>query len=100
MRSFYLNLNPYGLRWSPATDGDEKPRDKAERPPKRASDVAMDEYDKIKDQVEYAVKPFIKVKVYKPEGIEEEEFRALEADEEFEKEVERLALKYIRSRRK
>jgi len=84
----------------PSTGKDEKSQERAERPPKRASEVTMDDYAKIRDQVEYAVKPFIKVKVYKPEGIEEEEFRALEGDEEFEKEVEKLASEYIRSRRK
>jgi len=75
-------------------------RDLGRKPVKRASEVAMDEYARIRDQVDYAVRPFIKIRVYMPEGVSEDEFKSLEGDEEFEKRVERLALEYLLSRRK
>ncbi len=84
----------------PANEPEPEERDLDRKPPKRASEVAMDEYARIRDQVDYAVRPFIKIRIYIPEGVSEDEFKSLEGDEEFEKRVERLALEYLLSRRK
>ena len=56
---------------------------KKEKKKRKAVDFVIEEYDRLKDDVEKAIRISIKVKIHKPESITDEEFRALEEDPEF-----------------
>jgi len=60
----------------------------------------IEEYGKLRDDVEKALRIYIKVKIHKPESVTDEEFKALEKDPEFKKKVEELVISYVKSRRK
>jgi len=55
----------------------------------------IERFESIKEEVEKAVKPFVKVKLYKPEGHEMKELEDLQQDEEFNERLERLVRLYL-----
>jgi len=55
----------------------------------------IERFESIKEEVEKAVKPFVKVKLYKPEGHEMKELEDLQHDEEFNERLERLVRLYL-----
>lgn len=74
---------------------DEKGRER-----KRSIDYVVEEYGKLKESVEKAIRPSIKVKIHKPACVTDEEFKALENDPEFKKKVEDLAVSFVKSKRR
>ncbi len=59
----------------------------------------IERFESIKEEVEKAVKPFVKVKLYKPEGHEMRELEDLQQDEEFNERLERLVRLYLDERK-
>ncbi len=55
----------------------------------------IERFESIKEEVEKAVKPFVKVKLYKPEGHNMKELEDLQQDEEFNERLERLVRLYL-----
>ncbi len=72
---------------------------KKEKKKRKTTDFVIEEYDRLKNDVEKAIRISIKVKIHKPESITDEEFRALEEDPEFKKKVEDLVISYVKSKR-
>lgn len=66
--------------------------------PKRI-DFVIEQYGKMKNDVERAIRISINLKIHKPESISEEEFRALANDPEFKRRIEELVVSYIREKR-
>jgi len=72
---------------------------KGEKKRRKRIDFFIEEYDKLKNDVEKAIRISIRVKIHKPESITDEEFKALEKDPEFKKRVEELVISYVKSKR-
>ncbi len=73
---------------------------KGEKKKRKPVEFVIEEYGKLRDDVEKAIRIHIKVKIHKPESITDEEFRALEKDPEFKKKVEELVISYVKGKRK
>lgn len=71
----------------------------SKKPKKRASDTALRDYREIKEGFEKAMRPFIKIKIYKPIDVKVEDFKALETDPEFVGAVEKLTSRYVKDKR-
>jgi hypothetical protein len=73
---------------------------KKEKKKHKPVEFVIEEYGKLRDDVEKAIRIHIKVKIHKPESVTDDEFRALEKDPEFKKKVEELVKSYIKDKRK
>ena len=59
----------------------------------------LDRFETLRDEVEKALRPFVKLKIYRPEGATPEEHESLKEDEEFKERVGRLTDLYIRGKK-
>ncbi|RLG48560.1 MAG: hypothetical protein DRO00_05375 [Thermoproteota archaeon] len=74
-------------------------KSKEEKKKSKRIDSLIEEYDKLKNDVERAIRISIRIKIHKPESITDEEFKALEKDPEFKKMVEDLVISYVKGKR-
>ena len=74
-------------------------KSKEEKKKSKRIDSLIEEYDKLKNHVERAIRISIRIKIHKPESITDEEFKTLEKDPEFKKLVEDLVISYVKGKR-
>ncbi len=56
----------------------------------------LERFENLKDEVERAIRPFIKVKVYLEGDVDDERLKELQNDKRFQERVERLTLLFLK----
>ncbi len=57
------------------------------------------DYEEARERIDRAVRPYVKVRIWKPEDLSLEDLEALRDDEDFSRHVSRLARLYLREKR-
>ncbi len=59
----------------------------------------LERFETLKDEMEKVIKPFVKLKVYKPEGVSLQDHAKLPDDPDFRERLEKLVSLYIRGKK-
>ncbi len=59
----------------------------------------LERFETLRDEMERVIKPFVKLKIYKPEGVNPQDHARLPGDPDFRKRLERLVSLYIRGKK-
>ncbi len=59
----------------------------------------LERFEALKDEMERVIKPFVKLKIYKPEGVSPQDHAKLPSDPDFRERLEKLVSLYIKSRK-